>query len=430
MLTETLPPTDARAEPEARPDISIVMPSFNQAEFLPAAIHSVMSQPGPRLELVVMDGGSTDGSQAVLAQMSAAHPGRIRWWSGPDGGPAEAITEAVRRAHAELIGWLNSDDLYSPGAVARAVDHLRKEPGHVMVYGEGEHVDLHGVWMERYPTQPPSVPFTQFLDGCFICQPTAFFRRDAFLALGGLDTSLKAAFDFEMWLRMFKAHPQGIGFIPSVQAQSRLHAGGITLRFRERVAMEGMQVIARHVGPPPSHWLLTHFGELCDQHPFFPERLDLRERCLRLIDRASVWLEPQAIEHLHQRLAQDPRIRLASADAHVAIHEDGWAADPLELRLWQGPEPVRAWRLSCRHHAPMASRLRVEVSGPDGETECWQIDGNGPFELEMPVRRQQPGAQLRYQIRTEGAFVPAEVEPGSTDRRSLAFRVDGLLLER
>lgn len=407
------------------PALSVVMPSMNQAVFLPAAVRSVLAQAGPPVELVVMDGGSDDGSQALLADLADEFPGRLRWASGPDSGPAGAVNEAVRQARAALLGWLNSDDLYTPGAIARAVEHLQANPQNAMVYGHGEHVDVDGHFIERYPTRPPAASLGEWVDGCHICQPTAFFRREAFDALGGLDTGLRASFDYEFWLRLFKAHPGGVGFIDAVQAQSRLHAGGITARFRERVAFEGMQVVRRHLGPAPAHWLLTHMEELCAVHPFLPGAVSLLDRCGSLIDRALPFIDADALDTLNRRAAGDARLRLATESVHVGVDADGWARAELDLRMQQGPRPVRALHLACRQRTPgTGGRLQILVTGPDGVVDELTVDGNGPFELRIPVFDQRPGARLIYRVRSRGGFVPALVEPGSQDQRELAFRVE------
>jgi glycosyltransferase involved in cell wall biosynthesis len=209
---------DSIRHPSATPAVSVVMPSFNQRAFIGSAVRSVMSQGSDDIELVVMDGGSTDGTLTELAALATAFPGRLRWFSGPDDGPADAIHRAVQAAGAPLIGWLNSDDLYAPNAVQRAVDYLSGHPADAMVYGHGQHIDGHGALVELYPTLPPWTPLQAFADGCFICQPTVFFRKAVFLALGGLDTTLRTAFDFDLWLKMFKAYPGRIGFIDAVPA--------------------------------------------------------------------------------------------------------------------------------------------------------------------------------------------------------------------
>lgn len=243
------------------PWVSVVMPSFNQVGFIAESVQSVLSQDYEHLELIVADGGSTDGTQAWLAQQQASDV-RLRWVSEPDTGPADALNKALRMARGTVIGWLNSDDLYTPGAVLRAVQALSSNPDWVMVYGYGEHVDAVGRVLEPYPTVAPPPPITQFAKGCFICQPTVFFKRTMHVLLGPLDESLKTAFDFEYWLRAFSAFGGRVGFVDAVQAQSRLHAECITLRMRRTVILEGMALLARHLGHAPKEWLLTYVIEL------------------------------------------------------------------------------------------------------------------------------------------------------------------------
>ncbi len=406
------------------PVVSVVMPSLNQASFLGDAIRSVLDQGVTDAELIVCDGGSDDGSLELLSDLAGRYRGRFRWSSGPDLGPADAVNTAVRDARAPVIGWLNSDDLYTAGAVTRALQHLVEHPSHVMVYGHGEHVDAAGNVIGAYPSRLPSVPLQEFADGCFICQPTAFFRREAFLALGGLDTRLRAAFDFEFWLRLFRRHPGGIGFIDTVQARSRLHAGSITLRQRERVAMEAMEVIARHVGPAPSHWLLTHVDELCRDHPFGAGSRTLRARVDALIDSASGWMVRGQAQALSERLARDSRLVCGGAHAFLGIHPDGWAPPSMLVRVEQATTPFRRVLLDCRLQAPAPPRLRIEVLAPDGEVRCVDVDGHGRFELSIDVDDRRPGARAIYTVLSDGGFIPAEVEPGSTDKRRLAFRVE------
>lgn len=412
------------------PAVSVVMPSMNQVTFLADAVRSVLRQDGPATELMVMDGGSDDGSQALLMDLANEFPGRLRWASGPDGGPAEAVNEAVRRTWAPVVGWLNSDDLYTPGAIARAAAHLAIHPEHVMVYGHGEHVDGDGAFIERYPSRPPSAPLIEWVDGCHICQPTAFFRRDTFLRLGGLDRSLRASFDYDLWLRMFKAYPGRIGFVDAVQAQSRLHSSSITTRFRERVAFEGMQVIRKHLGPAPTHWLLTHFNELCEQHPFLPGELALHERCAALVESAMPYVDQEGHYALSQRLDADVRLRLGTRDVHVGVHADGWASSTLEVRVQQGEQPARHVHLTCRQRTPGGGgRLSIRIDGPDGPIDSLRVDGNGVFELSLPVNDGRRGGRSIYRIVSNGGFIPALSEAGSSDRRELAFLVEECYVE-
>ena len=222
------------------------MPCFNPGPYLLEAVASVLAQP-ECLELVVADGGSTDGSLAVLARLEASEP-RLRVCSEPDGGPADALNKAFHRARGSFIGWLNSDDLYTPGSLQRAHSALLAHPEWLMVYGEGEEFDAHTGLLQRYPTLPPDVGLDRFRSHCFICQPTVVFRRSMAVLLGAFDSQWQTAFDFDYWLRAFSAFPHRIGYIPHLQGRTRLHEATITSRQRALVALDATQLLARHFG--------------------------------------------------------------------------------------------------------------------------------------------------------------------------------------
>lgn len=239
------------------------MPSLNQGNFIGAAMDSVLQQSYRNLELIVADGGSSDGTIELLKRKHL-EDSRLRWFSEKDSGPANALNKAFACASGTIIGWLNSDDLYSEGAIDRALAMFNRNPQWLMLYGHGEHIDQNGHYLNAYPTLPPLTPLDQFAEGCFICQPTVFFRRTQFILLGKLDETLKTAFDFDYWLRAFIKLPGRIGFVEAIQAKSRLHDSCITVKMRRLVALEGLQVLKRHLGITPMHWVLTHVNELLD----------------------------------------------------------------------------------------------------------------------------------------------------------------------
>ena len=415
-------PGDFDSRAPGTPPVTVVMPTRNQASFIERAIASVFAQGITGLELCVQDGASTDGTPALLQRLAARHPG-LRRISEPDNGPADAVNRAVARGRGAVIGWLNSDDLYTPGAVDRALTHLQQHPQHVMVYGEGEHIDAEGTVIGRYPTRDPATPLEAWADGCPICQPTVFLRREAFDALGGLDTQLRTAFDYEFWLRLLKAHPGGAGMLPDVQAQSRLHAGAITLRLREAVALEGLKVIHRHIGPAPAHWLLTHFEEVMSGLPFDGSDEAPAPRLRNLVERASPWLSAAAVAELLHRIDDHRALALATGDLFVPLHADGWAGPELEIRLRMDEAGSGGVRLHGLHASPRPGPLRLHWQHDSAALRrTWTVEP-GPFTVDMPLPRLPPGAPVRLRLTALDTFVPAEVEALSTDRRVLAYQV-------
>lgn len=245
---------------EAFPSVSVLMPCFNPGPFLQEAVASVLAQP-ECLELLIADGGSTDGSLEVLKELASADAG-VRIMSGPDRGPADALNKAFTQARGTLIGWLNADDLFPPGALARAVEALAANPRWLMVYGEGEEFDGSTGLRQRYPTLQPRVGLGGFRSHCFICQPTVVFRRTMGVLLGPFDLRWGTAFDFDYWLRAFSAFPDRIGYLPTLQGLTRLHASTITSRQRAQVALEATALLARHFGTAPPVRLHAYALEL------------------------------------------------------------------------------------------------------------------------------------------------------------------------
>lgn len=408
--------------------VAVVMPTRNQAGFIGAAIDSVLAQGIPGLRLVVQDGASSDGTLELLQQLAHRHPA-LDVRSEPDAGPADALNRGFARALADaavqLLGWLNSDDLYTPGAVERALVHFGAHPGHAIVYGEGEHVNEEGRPLGRYPTCAPGTPLTAWADGCPICQPTVFLRREAAERLLPLDTALRTAFDFDAWLRLWKAFPGRVGHIAYVQALSRLHAGGITLRQRERVALEALQLIHRHIGPAPGHWLLTYFDEVMPDLPDGGTEAP-RQRLLQVVARAEPWLSPAGRAAALKALLGHRALQLALPEVFLALQADGWLTADTALRV----RPTRAGtlRLQGTHLGPQPGALALLAEGPAGERHALTVARRGPFVWRLPVLA-SPGHTQHWTLRATPGFVPAQVEPGSTDTRTLVCRIDQLALD-
>jgi len=285
----------------SRPFLSIIMPSFNQAQFIESAIDSVLSQTYDDLELVVQDGGSTDGTCEKLNRIQL-RDSRVKWESKGDSGPAEALNNALARTSGEVIGWLNSDDLYIPTTLERIVEAFEENPSWMMCYGRGQHINADGEPIADYPTREPEHGIEGFKSGCFICQPSAFFRRTLLDSLGDLDANLRTAFDYEYWVRAFKVFDGQIGFLDSLLAQSRLHDECITNTMRDTVALEGMLIGQRHLGGAQSHWAATYLDELYASHS--ADSVQFSSMASNFLDKAREFMKPHEIEQIQWSISQ------------------------------------------------------------------------------------------------------------------------------
>jgi glycosyltransferase involved in cell wall biosynthesis len=232
------------------PDVTVVTPSYNQGIFIEETILSVLNQTGVTIEYLVMDGGSTDSTIEILEK----HRGRLEFVSEKDKGQTDAINKGLRRSRGRILAYLNSDDTYLPGAVAKAVRFLDSHSEFAMVYGEGYHVDVQGRFLERYYTE--AFDFRRLAEICFICQPTVFFRRELLATVGYFDASLQFCMDYDYWIRVGKQY--AVSYVPEYLATSKLHSEGKTLHKRVAFHEEIVRTVQRHYGHVPVRWIAAY----------------------------------------------------------------------------------------------------------------------------------------------------------------------------
>ena len=177
--------------------VSIITPSYNQAAFLEQTIRSVLEQNYPSIEYWVVDGGSSDGSVEIIRR----YAGRLAGWvSEPDRGQADAVNKGFARATGEYIAWLNSDDLYYPGALSEAVRALETTPQAPFVFSDVESIDEAGRAFNRM--RYGDWGLADLMRFQIIGQPGVFMRRSVLRKAGFLDTSYQYILDHHLWLRM------------------------------------------------------------------------------------------------------------------------------------------------------------------------------------------------------------------------------------
>ena len=269
------------------PLVTIVTACLNAERFVEQTILSVLEQDYPRIEYLVMDGGSSDGTIEILRKYEHA----LRWESAPDRGAADAVNRGFALAQGEIRGFLNADDIYHPGAVSLAVKNLLDHPEAAGVYGDAWWIDGNGARIAPYPVRDFSRALLE--RECFICQPASFFRKVPFESVGGLDPDFNLSFDYDFWLRLTRTF--SLRRIDATLADSRMHPANKTLGQRDRVFRETFKVLKRNCGYVPFHWIYSYLCFRADtRDQFFQPFRPSIPRYLESLP-VGLWMNPGAL---------------------------------------------------------------------------------------------------------------------------------------
>src|SRR5829696_2974059 len=210
------------------PLISIVIPCFNAAATIRESIESVLSQDYQPLEVIIQDGGSSDDTIEILRE----YGDRLNIVSEPDSGQADALKKGIPRSQGTIVGWLNADDIYAPGALTHIARVFQSQPDMDMVYGDFQLINEHGAVLRRINLSDweweklitrATIPFSG----------ATFFHRRVFQRYGMFDESLHYAMDLEYFLRVGRT--VRADYVPAILASFRVHqaskTGSVPLKF-------------------------------------------------------------------------------------------------------------------------------------------------------------------------------------------------------
>ena len=189
--------------------ISVVIPSLNQGRFIDEAIRSILEQDYPNVEMIVVDGGSSDDTISRLK----AYGNKIRWISEKDDGQTHAIIKGFLLAEKPWLTWLNSDDLQCNKAMWKVDQAVSARPDVEVVIGEGHYIDEDGSNPRPYPTMSfgqKSDPRKEVFERGYVAQPSVFFRRDLYDRVGGLNSKRHLCMDYDLWARFAAANAKFI----------------------------------------------------------------------------------------------------------------------------------------------------------------------------------------------------------------------------
>ena len=214
------------------PSFTIVTPCLNAAATLPVALESVRSQAYPRVEHVVVDGGSVDGTRALLEGLNG-----VRYVSEPDRGLSDAVNKGIRMATGEVIGWLNADDAYEPGALHAVGRALAERSDAAWATGRCRIVDGRGAEIRKPVTAYKNLflrhwSFPLYLTHNFVSSPSTFVRRAALDDVGLLSESYRYSMDYDLWLRLARCHRPLV--LDRDLAAFRMEAGSLSMTGFER----------------------------------------------------------------------------------------------------------------------------------------------------------------------------------------------------
>jgi glycosyltransferase involved in cell wall biosynthesis len=218
------------------PLVSIVINSFNQAAFLEETIQSVLKQEYSNMEILLVDGGSTDGSLDIIKK----YAGRFKWWvSEPDHGQADGINKGLSHAKGDLVAWLNSDDQYLPGVVAEVVRTWQDRPDVSLIYGDVVAIDENGRPLNRIKCG--AYQLADLMTFKIINQPAVFMNRSVLKIAGYLNTSYHYLLDHHLWLRCAAVYDTI--YVKKVWAKARFHSQAKNLADADKFGEEAYRIV-------------------------------------------------------------------------------------------------------------------------------------------------------------------------------------------
>lgn len=221
------------------PKISIVTPSFNQAEYLERTIRSVLDQGYPNLEFIIIDGGSTDGSVEIIRRYES----RLAYWvSEADRGQAHAINKGLAMSTGEWVAWQNSDDVYYSGALHRVAELARRQPTSELIVGDMNLISEDDCVIRSMRYVRPTYK-SILAEGMVLANQSAFWRRSFHENGHYLDETLECIFDREWFLRVLKMKVR-VAHTPFILGALRLHRDTKTSNRVEDFEKEERQVLA------------------------------------------------------------------------------------------------------------------------------------------------------------------------------------------
>lgn len=384
--------------------VTVVTPSYNQGQFIRATIESVLSQDYPHIEYIIMDGGSTDETAAVVKDYAS----RLTFISERDRGQSHAINKGFQLARGEVVSWLNSDDLYLPGAVRNAVEGWKANPDAGAVYGDGYLIDRAGEITSRFPCTEPFNLWKLVHLSDYVLQQTVYFRKDVLDRIGYLNEDLNYTMDWDILIRIGLQYP--LLYIPEHMGCLREYPEAKSFAGGMRRASEIRRLLRRHTGKNLApgylvYGLDTYQKILCDRIAKFCGPVDFARRFLQSGVRfAAGTIISRAIHHSQ------------------GLYPDGWAGRALRYMLPPGGSSLTFTGILPEWREMTGQTLRIYV---EKQLVGVEILKAGEFEFTIDLPQELCGRTINLAV-IASKTCPARAYSGPTDSRRLAYILKGI----
>jgi len=261
---------------------SIIIPSFNQGQFIERTILSILDQSYTNYEVIIIDGGSTDNTIDILHKYDS----KIKYWvSEKDNGQSHAFNKGLGNASGDFIGWINSDDIYFPGAFQSVNDRLLLDPEIDILFGDYSYIDEHDKTIHRKREICYNYLEAFWTGKCYHANLAGFFRRNCFIQIGSMDVNLHYAMDYDLYLRLGLANCK-FDHIRRPLGAYRIHGNSKTTLSYHKMAHEVGLVQEKYRGSIPG---IMHPGLLRLYYASIRKIKKVMQGCYSVKNILSIW---------------------------------------------------------------------------------------------------------------------------------------------
>jgi len=235
------------------PKISIVIPSYNKGEYISDTLDSILSQKYPSLEVIVQDGGSTDGTVDIIKKHARKYPNIIKWESKKDKGQADAINKGLEKASGKIIAYINADDVYEKGALKTVGEYFIKNPKALWVAGKGRVINEEEKEISKLVTIYKNIllainRYPLLLTVNYFMQPSIFLSKKVYKKYGPFMGLNKIVMEYDLWLKIGQEEMPGV--LGVYLSSFRITKGTISSTLYREVLDKDYQILSRHTSNP------------------------------------------------------------------------------------------------------------------------------------------------------------------------------------